>query len=316
MTAPVLELRQALSSARDALEKAIDIADGIVGTPSVPAIGTVFGINGNHTGRNGITRTPDDRRYYQPGEFPAVPASAFLKSIEQELTISYKLSPREVIAGKHDARIISWHRAAEKGLPKLKPGRRHRTVPWHEPASEIESGQFTGQEHRAHVVHIARLLYEADLTDTFVVCPNYTMGPPQSGAGFKTEWLPDVDMAPKNSLIISGDLYDNPYGGGALSAPYRNPHEDLDVLHTAAVKHGFERVAILEVNSPRRAHDPNGVKRVEYLDWFMKSLKDYDLEFDVVDIWEGVGKWDQRFTLPNEWAFVAKLLSSSPQTRA
>lgn len=285
-------------------------------TGNAPKIGTVFGINGNRTGKNGITRTPDDRRYYQPGQFPARPDAAFLKAIEQELTISWKLPPAEVIAGKHDARIISWHMAAKAGLPKLKKGRRHRTVPWHEPKSEIDARLFTGDQHRLHVLHVAKLLHDNGLTDTFVVCPNYTMGPPKSGAGFDSAWLPNVDQAPADSLMISGDLYNNPSGGGALNSPYSDPHEDLDVLAAAAREHGFEHVAVLELGAPRRTHDPSGVKRVEYFQNFVDALGDYDdLIFDVVDLWEGIGKWDQKFTLPNEWAFAAKLLSSSPQTR-
>lgn len=278
---------------------------------------TVFGMNGLRTGKNGVKRTPDMRMYFQPGKFPMVPASAYLDSIEQEVTFSYKLPPKQVIAGTHDALILSHHRAARARLPKLVKGRRHRSVPWHEPASEIDSKQFTGDEHAGHVVHIAKLLHDNGLTDTFIVCPNYTMGPPKSGANFNTAWVPDIDEAPAGSLMISGDLYDNPYGGGALDSPYHDPHEDLNVLSKAANEHGYSRVAVLEVNAPRRKHDPSGIKRVEYLGNFVDALDDYpDLEFDVVDLWEGVGKWDQKFTLTNEWEFVARLLASSPQTKA
>lgn len=321
-------LRSVIDSAQTVAQSIVDLRDLTIADLRAqlealqpePQPLTVFGINGNRTGRNGITRTPDDRRYYGPGEFPTTPAAALLKGIEQELTISYKLPPAEVVAGKHDARIVSWHRAAAAGLPKLIPGRRHRSVPWHEPASEIKAGQFTGAQHAAHAAYIARLLAAEGLTDTFVVCPNYTVGPPSSGAGFVPGWLPDADQAPEGSLIVSGDAYGNPSGGLALGSPYGDPHDDLDVLVAAALDHGFTRVAVLEVNAPRRTFDLSGTQRIAYLTEFVRAVQqDYatdGITFDVVDVWEGVGKWDQRFTLPAEWAWLAGLLASSPQTRA
>jgi hypothetical protein len=336
MTSPDQQYADAVAAARTALDKVVSTANATISdreakiaarddiiaklkeqnTPPPVITKTVFGINGKRTGQNGITRTPDERRYYGPGDMPDTPPTPYLKSVEQELSVSYKLPPADVITGKYDAKIISWHKAAKAGLPKLVSGRRHRTVPWHEPASEIIGNQFTGQQHRDHVVHIANLLAKEGLTDTFIVCPNYTMGPPNSGANFNPDWLPDVSMAPEGSMMISGDLYSNPGGGKVLATPYGDPHNDLDVLVNAAKKHGFKRVGVLEVNGPRRTFDPKGEQRVAYLDAFTKAIEDYsDMIFDVVDVWEGVGKWDQRFTLPIEWAWLAKLLAGSPQTR-
>lgn len=315
-------LHGVLNSAEGAAQAMLDVRDATIAQlraqleQQQPApIGPVFGVNGRRTGQHGITRSPDVRLYYGPGEFPTAPTAAFLAAVEQELTVSWKLAPADVIAGRHDARIVSWHRAAAAGLPKLLPGRRHRTVPWHEPASEIRAGQFTGAQHRDHVLHVANLLHAEGLSDTFLVCPNYTMGPPSSGAGFVSDWLPDADQAPAGSLIVSGDLYGNPSGGLGLDSPYGDPRGDLDVLADAATDHGFTRVAVLEVNTPRRRFDATGAQRLQYLQGFVDALEDYPLAFDVVDVWEGVGKWDQRFTLPAEWAWLAALLASSPQTR-
>lgn len=318
-------LRTVVDTAENAAQGMLDTRDTTIADlkaqleaaqPLRPA--TVFGINGHRTGEHGITRTPDSRRYYKPGAFPTA-YTGLGDPVEQELTASYKLPPAEVIAGKHDARLISWHRDAKAKLPKLVKGRRHRTVPWHEPAAEIRAGTFTGDQHRDHVVHIARLLDREGLLGTFQVCPNYTMGRPGSGADFQTAWVPDADTVPAGSVLPSGDLYGNPSGGTGLDGPYPDPHDDLNVLATAARQHGYDQAAVLEVNTPRRNHDPQGVKRIAYLQTFMAALDEdayADLAFVVVDVWEGVGKWDQRFTLPAEWAWLAALLASSPQTVA
>lgn len=258
-----------------------------------PAATTVRGINGRRTGM----ACPDNRAYYGPGALPATFNPDMAGGFPHLATVSWKLPPAEVIAGKHDARIIGYHRTAASVLPKPPAGHKHHTVAWHEPAKEIGLGQFTGEQHKTMQIYVSKLLVREGLTDTWAVAPNYTGPYKQIGNSFDPAWLPTPDQLHPGA-VITADIYGNPYGGTALDSQYPAPAEGLDQWFAVLERLGWwDSWGILEFNSPRRNHDPDETKRVAWLDGFVSHAMTAGRKPPkVLHVWEGIGvQWDQRW---------------------
>lgn len=281
---------------------------------ALPAV-TVRGVNRNRTAQLG--RTPDHRNYYGEGQLPAAFDPAKLGGFPEEASISWKLPPAEIIAGRHDDRILSWHRSAADRLPKLRPGRKHRTICWHEPAREIRTGVFTAEQHAAANIRVAGLL-AGGLDEVFDLALNYTISPVR--ATFDPAWVPFADQFPAGMVpVFTGDIYGNPVpvgGKKGLDTPYPSPTEKLDLMWDVAVDLGYTRVGVLEFNTPKRNHDDaQHSGRRAYLDAFVDHALNEcpaSLQMVVLDLWEGIGEWDQTFGCPEMLEWARRFVAASP----
>ncbi|MCW7539709.1 hypothetical protein OOT46_17870 [Aquabacterium sp. A7-Y] len=61
---------------------------------------------------------------------------------DRAVVVSFKLPPREVLSGVHDAQMRTWFAAAPRD-------RKVWWVYWHEPEDDIRDGRFTAQDYRA-----------------------------------------------------------------------------------------------------------------------------------------------------------------------
>lgn len=285
---------------------------------SVPFV-TVFGVNRN---RNDVLgRTPVQRDYYQPSNtVPATFDHAKFGTVTEQASLSFKVLPADVLAGKWDARFNTWLKDAAAKLPRLVKGRRHLLTVWHEPAKEIRTGLFTAEAHGLANVHLARLILKAGLQDVFGVALCYTISKNQTT--FDPAWVPQRAAFPAGVLVVlAGDCYGNPYPSGGktgLDTPYPDPGEDLAILWAVAKAKGFAVWAVWEFNAPRRTHDDAAqAKRIAWLTAFVLTAltkspsKPYELLF-----WEGQGEWDQRFGSPEVVAWAKAFVARSPRILA
>jgi hypothetical protein len=88
------------------------------------------------------------------------------------VVVSFKLAPRAVLAGTHDAAMRAWFAAAPRDHPVW-------WVYWHEPEDDIEAHAFTAADYRAAFAHLDALADKARnrMLRTTQVLMDYTLAP-------------------------------------------------------------------------------------------------------------------------------------------
>jgi len=86
------------------------------------------------------------------------------------VVVSFKLPPREVLAGKHDAAMRAWFAAAPRNHPVW-------WVYWHEPEDDVAAGTFTAADYRAAFARLDALADRAanPMLRTTQVLMDYTL---------------------------------------------------------------------------------------------------------------------------------------------
>ena len=155
-TAPV-------SAPADDLRPVASTSDTLFGfTPGGTSIGSRATVREDYDRISKKLGTPGVYRYFHTG----LPGASFKGSgadFGPPVVVSFKASPTELVAGKHDSRLRSWFRS----IPS------NRTVWWsyyHEPEDNIERGEFTAKQYRAAWRHLLRLAPQrANLRATMIL---------------------------------------------------------------------------------------------------------------------------------------------------
>lgn len=123
------------------------------------------------------------------------------------LIVSFKASPRKVIAGTYDRRLTRWFRNAPKN-------RRTFWSYYHEPEDNIESGEFTARQYRRAWQHLNRLAARAHngkLRSTLVLMA-WSLDP-RSNRRWRRYYVP------KAVEVLGWDAYNHKVGDGRYVAP-------------------------------------------------------------------------------------------------
>jgi hypothetical protein len=109
------------------------------------------------------------------------------------LVISFKILPKEVLSGSHDAQLAAFFAAT--------PRRAYWSY-WHEPENDIEHGRFTAADYRAAWVHIAAIARASGkpLVPTLILMGYTTKG--SSGRTW-TDYYPGRDVVD----VLAWDCY-------------------------------------------------------------------------------------------------------------
>lgn len=197
--------------------------DGGGGSPApdgLPRYGASFQTAPGESYTQALARTEatlgrlDVVRVFYPGAPEAWPG----KAPGRDVVVSFKLDPREVLAGGHDAPMRAWFADAPRGVDV-------NWVFWHEPEDDIEAGTFTAEQYREAFVRLDGLADRAGnprLRST-VVLMSWTT---RSGSG--RDWR-DFFPDPDHVDVFGWDVYNRGREGG-----YTDPAVLLDRARQAA----------------------------------------------------------------------------------
>jgi hypothetical protein len=103
---------------------------------------------------------------------PPKPWTAPVLAHGRPVVVSFKLAPREVLAGKFDATMRQWFAAAPRDQPVW-------WVYWHEPEDDIRKNVFTASDYRNAFAHLDALADQASnpMLRTTQVLMDYTLDP-------------------------------------------------------------------------------------------------------------------------------------------
>ena len=145
-------------------------------------------------------------RLFYPGVPPAWPGNPDLGG--RPPIISFKLAPRDVLSGRHDAAMITWFATAP----------RDRDVYWvyyHEPEDNIAKGEFTAAEYRAAWRHLRALADRANNPRLYatLVLMSWSLDPES-----KRDWR---DYYPGRDVIqvLGWDAYNLRWKEGVYESP-------------------------------------------------------------------------------------------------
>lgn len=149
--------------------------------------------------------TPESVRIFHPGLPTNWNAATVAKGAD--ISVSFKMPPKEVLTGTHDAKLRSWFRSAPNDVE----------IYWtyfHEPENDMSKGEFAAADYRAawkRIVDISRETCEPNLHATLVLM-DWTVDP-RSNRSFN-------DYYPGSAYIdvLAWDPY-NPWNGTV----YRDP---------------------------------------------------------------------------------------------
>lgn len=217
--------------------------------------------------------TPEMIRVFNPGAPSNWNAAATAKGAD--LSVSFKIAPRDVLSGANDSKLRAWFRAAPKNVH----------IYWtyfHEPEDDIERGAFTAKDYRAawqRIVSISREVCQPNLHPTLILM-GWTVDP-LSGRKF-------TDYYPGSSYIdvLAWDPY-NPWP--PQNTGYRSPAAIFGGIVSTSKAQG-KAFAIAETGSILMGTD-TGAKRAAWLSDTAKYLEDQNAlfvsYFDTVDAGRG-----------------------------
>lgn len=274
------------------------------GTPA-PAPGkTVFG---SSLGQSSSGGTREEALAREEGRFGSlgtvrlfdntVPSSwSSLSTMKgKSLVISFRPLPADVLAGKYDAALLAWFKAAP----------RDQETYWsyvHEPEAEIARGSYTAAAYRAAWQHIVQLEKQANnqhLHSTLILM-GWTVNPAS-----KLNWK---DYYPGAGYInvLGWDPY-NDAGSVAGPSTYPDPANIYGGV-VAVSKAAGKPFGIAETGSRLIPSDPSGAGRGAWLTKVGKYLKDNNALF--VAYWDSAVKiGDYRLTDAPSAAAWRKLVS-------
>jgi hypothetical protein len=202
--------------------------------------------------------------------YPRAPAPWPGKAPGRNVVVSFKLSPRLVLAGRWDAAMTAWFAGAPKNLDVY-------WSYWHEPENDIQAGSFTAAEYKAAFQHLDDLAKQADnprLRST-VILQSYTTRP-ASGRNWR-DYVPD----PSSVDVLAWDVYNRD------KSQYSSPADLLGAPLQASESFG-RPFAVAELGSALVAGD-DGSGRAAWLRSLGAYLKLHDAVFvDYFDfLWNG-----------------------------
>lgn len=234
--------------------------------------GASFQARSGETYRNALARTDktlgrlDLVRVF----YPRAPARWPGKAPGRNVVVSFKLPPRQVVAGRFDASMRAWFAAAPKNRDVY-------WAYWHEPENDIEAGSFSAAEFTAAFEHLDQLAKEAGnprLRSTLILQSYSTR--PASGRNWR-DYVPD----PGSVDVLAWDVYNRD------TSQYSSPADLLDAPVQAAESLG-RPFAVAELGSALVAGD-NGSGRAAWLRSVASYLKQHDAVFAAYFdfIWNG-----------------------------
>lgn len=154
-------------------------------------------------------------RVYYPGPPDPWPG----KAPGRDVVVSFKLGPREVTAGQHDAAMREW-------FATTPPALHVNWVYWHEPEDDAEAGSFSATDYRAAFAHLDALADEVGnprLRSTVILQSWSTRA--ASGREWR-DFLPD----PTHVDVLAWDVYNR----RARLGEYTDPAQLLDAPRRAS----------------------------------------------------------------------------------
>lgn len=226
--------------------------------------GTEFGVTLDTLG--GLTKdqawAQANSRYGKPGIVrifhPSAPNGWKEANIAKgsDITVSFKIQPKDVLSGANDAKLRSWFQSAPNDT----------TIYWtyfHEPEDDIERGAFTPAQYRAawqRIHKIANETCQPNLHPTLILM-GWTVDP-RSGRDFN-DYYPGSDYID----VLSWDMY-NPWGGSVYKDP--KSHFEKVVMKSKAEGKPF---AIAETGSLLIGND-KGAGRAAWMTSMAKYFRD------------------------------------------
>jgi hypothetical protein len=169
---------------------------------------------------------------------------------KRPVVVSFRYTPRDVLAGRYDAALAQWFRTAPKGYPIY-------WVYWHEPEDNVERGQITAADYRAawrHIRAIQRSTGRMDMKATLtLMC--WTIG--GSGRNWR-DYYAGSDVID----VMSFDCYN--WAAHSSPARYATPAEIYGKAADLAASLG-KPFGIAETASARLPGDPTGSGRASWL---------------------------------------------------
>lgn len=197
---------------------------------------------------------PGMLRVFHPGAPSGWKAATVAKGLD--LSVSFKILPKDILSGANDAKLRTWFKAAPKDV----------TIYWtyfHEPEDDIARGSFTAAQYRAawqHVHKIANETCQPNLHATLILM-DWTLDS-RSGRKF-------ADYYPGSTYVdvLSWDPY-NPWGGTI----YKGPKEIFEKVALKSKAEG-KPFAIAETGSLLMNGD-KGPGRAAWIASMSKYLRD------------------------------------------
>jgi hypothetical protein len=180
--------------------------------------------------------------------YPEAPDPWPGKAPGRNVMVSFKLPPRDVIAGTFDKSMKHWFASAPRNVDVY-------WSYWHEPENDIEAGTFTAAEFKAAFAHLDRLAAQANnpRLKATVILQSFTTRP-GSGRNWR-DYVPPV----KRFDILAWDVYNR----SSTETPYQVPPDLLDAA-LAASKSVGKPFAVAELGSAIAPGD-TGEGRAEWL---------------------------------------------------
>jgi hypothetical protein len=149
--------------------------------------------------------------------YPRAPARWPGKAPGRNVVVSFKLPPRQVVAGRFDKTMRAWFAAAPKNLDIY-------WCYWHEPENDIEAGAFTADEYKAAFEHLDKLAKKAGNSrlKSTVILQSYSTRP-ASGRNWR-DYVPD----PASVDVLAWDVYNRD------TSQYSTPADLLDAPRRAS----------------------------------------------------------------------------------
>ncbi len=145
-------------------------------------------------------------RVFFPG--PPRPWTAPELGHGRPVVVSFKLPPREVLAGRYDAAMRAWFAAAPRNRPVW-------WVYWHEPEDDISAGRFTAADYRAAFARLDALAERASnrMLRTTQVLMDWTLNP-RSGRDWRTYY--------PGARVIDVQAWDQYHYANATTCAYQS----------------------------------------------------------------------------------------------
>jgi hypothetical protein len=184
--------------------------------------------------------------------YPKAPQAWPGKAPGRDVAISFKLAPRQVVAGRYDAKMRAWFADAPTNVDVY-------WAYWHEPENDIEAGSFTAAEYKAAFEHLAGLAKKADNSRlrATVILQSYSTRP-ASGRDWR-DYVPDAGSVD----VLAWDAYNRD------TTAYSSPADLLGGPLRASESLG-RQFAVAELGSALVTGD-DGSGRADWL----RSLGDY-----------------------------------------
>jgi len=199
--------------------------------------------------------TPDVVRVFNSGAPSNWNAATVAKGAD--ISVSFKILPKDVLSGKYDSKLRSWFRAAPSNV----------AVYWtyyHEPEDQIENGTFTAADYRAawkHIVDIQRETCQPNL-HSMLILMDWTVA---SGSG---RTFSDYYPGSKYIDVLGWD----PYNPWQHNTEYKDPSAIFGKLISVSKAQG-KPFAIAETGSLLEGND-KGAGRAAWLKKTASYLQD------------------------------------------